>query len=185
MDIILKVFQQQWHFLLMGAIIVGITFIVKKAMPQKYNDFCKGALVLTSVLYAILAILFHQQDHFLLIPIIVLCCELFGYTITGKVVAVLFADFLLILVLNAAPIDKSLELVLFIVLQLITAVGIGLLMDRHIRKVQAEKKAKRLERENGETFVAEEPLENDMDDLDEIDPVQSILDEVKENRDDI
>lgn len=184
MDVIIKVLQGQWMYLVLAAIILGITFIVKKKIPQKYNDYCKSALVLTAVAYAVLAILFKQQDHFLLIPIIILCCELFGYTITGKVVAVLFADYLVILILNASPIDLTVYYIIFIILQIIIAVVLGILMDKHIRMVQAERKAKRLEEENGQIILTEEPIEDD-DSLDEADSVQSILDEVKENRDDI
>ena len=96
LNIIANVFAEQWVFMLIAAIAVGITFAFKKLVPDFYNSFLKCGLTLLVVLLIVLALLFKLPDLFLLIPIIIMCCELFGYSVTGKVVAVLFVDFLLI-----------------------------------------------------------------------------------------
>lgn len=193
-------FKDQWYYLLIAALIIAVTFFVKKKIPEKYENYCKGALVLTAVFYGVMAVLFKESDHFLLLPIIILCCELFGYGITGKVVSVLLADFVLINLFYRSPLaavdeqgnDTLMTTIIFVALQLVTIIVAGIIMDKHIRKLQTEKTAQRLEDENGEKIIEEKPVLNthtteetdfmakySVDDIEEKDSVQSILDEAK------
>ena len=94
--VIANVFAEQWMYMLLAAVAVAATFLIKKFLPDFYRSFLKGGLVVLVLLLIVLALLVHAPDLFLLIPIIIICCELFGYGVTGKVVAVLFVDFLLI-----------------------------------------------------------------------------------------
>lgn len=145
MDVILKVLSEQWIFIILAALIVGATFVIKKQKTDIYPTYCKCALIATTVLLVVLALFFHLQDLFLLIPIVVLCCEMFGYEITGKIVAVLFVDFIVIILVNLlydnGVINEVVDNILFFVLQAIVAVGIGFILDKHIRALQAKKKA--------------------------------------------
>lgn len=166
MDVILKVLSEQWIFILLAALIVGATFIIKKQKPDIYHTYCKCALIATTVLLAVLALFFHLPDLFLLIPIVVLCCEMFGYDITGKIVAVLFADFLVIMLINLLynnrVINEVVDNILFFVLQIIVAISIGFLLDKHIRALQAQKK-KAKENASEDTVTS-----NDNDTLDNV-----------------
>lgn len=148
MDIIAKVFAEQWIFMLIAVVAVAATFLVKKLVPDLYETFLKGSLVILSVSLIVLALLFQAPDLFLLIPIIVICCELFGYDVTGKIVGVLFVDFLLIQVdfRIIAGINETVMNVIFFVLQIVAAVVIGLIMDKYLRDKKASE-AKELETE--------------------------------------
>lgn len=147
-DIIAKVFAEQWIFMLIAVVAVAATFLVKKLVPDLYETFLKGSLVILSVSLIVLALLFQAPDLFLLIPIIVICCELFGYDVTGKIVGVLFVDFLLIQVdfRIIAGINETVMNVIFFVLQIVAAVVIGLIMDKYLRDKKASE-AKELETE--------------------------------------
>lgn len=149
MDIIAKVFAEQWIFMLIAVVAVAVTFLVKKFVPNLYETFLKGSLVILSVLLIILALLFQAPDLFLLIPIIVICCELFGYGVTSKIVGVLFVDFLLIQLdfRLIAGINEAVMNVIFFVLQIIAAVIIGFIMDRCLREKKANE-TKELETDN-------------------------------------
>lgn len=149
MDIIAKVFAEQWIFMLIAVVAVAVTFLVKKFVPNLYETFLKGSLVILSVLLIILALLFQAPDLFLLIPIIVICCELFGYGVTSKIVGVLFVDFLLIQLdfRLIAGINEAVMNVIFFVLQIIAAVIIGFIMDRYLREKKANE-TKELETDN-------------------------------------
>lgn len=142
MDIIAKVFADQWVFMLIAVVAVAATFLIKKLASSFYENFLKGGLVILVVLLIILALLFGAQDLFLLIPIIVMCCELFGYGVTGKIVGVLFVDFLLIQLdfRLIAGVNENVMNIIFIVLQVIAAICIGFIMDKYLRAVQEEKK---------------------------------------------
>lgn len=167
MDVILKILSEQWIYMLLAAFIVGGTFVIKKFKPDIYTTYCKCALIATSVVLVILAIFFHQQDLFLLVPVVVLCCEMFGYDITGKIVAVLFADFIVIMLINLMStnglINEVIDNILFYVLQIIVAIGIGFLLDKHIRVLQAEKKKKK-EAALADADTANEKNDNAADD---------------------
>ncbi|HHZ05768.1 MAG TPA: hypothetical protein GX401_03100 [Clostridiales bacterium] len=145
MGIIGKVFAEQWIFMVISAVIIVLLFVVKKKAPDFYLTFCKASAVITTVLLIVLAVLFKLPDLFLLVPIIFICCEIFGYNITGKIVAMIFVDFMLIqliyLLANNNVLSETLMNILFIILQVITAVALGFVMDKHIRKIQADKKA--------------------------------------------
>ena len=149
MDIIAKVFAEQWIFMLIAVVAVAVTFLVKKFVPNLYETFLKGSLVILSVLLIILALLFQAPDLFLLIPIIVICCELFGYGVTSKIVGVLFVDFLLIQLdfRLIAGINEAVMNVIFFVLQIIAAVIIGFILDRYLREKKANE-TKELETDN-------------------------------------
>ena len=136
LDIIAKVFAEQWVFMLIAVVSVALTFLVKKLAPDFYETFLKGALIILSVMLIVLALIFKAQDLFLLIPIIVICCEMFGYTVTGRIVGVLFVDFILIQLdfRIIAGINETLMNVIFFALQVAAAVCIGLIMDKYIKE---------------------------------------------------
>lgn len=151
MDIIAKVFAEQWIFMLIAVVAVAVTFLVKKFVPNFYETFLKGSLVILSVLLIILALLFQAPDLFLLIPIIVICCELFGYGVTSKIVSVLFVDFLLIQLdfRLIAGINEAVMNVIFFVLQIIAAIIIGFIMDGYLKEKKAnESKESEVEADN-------------------------------------
>lgn len=136
MDIIAKVFAEQWIFMLIAVVAVAVTFLVKKFVPDFYKTFLKGSLVILSVLLIILALLFQAPDLFLLIPIIIICYELFGYGVTSKVVGVLFVDFILIQLdfRLVSGINEAVMNVIFFVLQIVAAIIIGFIMDGYLRE---------------------------------------------------
>lgn len=138
--VIAKVFAEQWMYMLLAAVAVAATFLIKKFFSDFYRSFLKGGLVVLVLLLIVLALLVHAPDLFLLIPIIIICCELFGYGVTGKVVGVLFVDFLLIQVdYNFIP-NKTAMTVIFYILQILAAICIGIIMDKYVREVQEEKR---------------------------------------------
>lgn len=176
MDIIAKVFAEQWIFMLIAVVAVAVTFLVKKFVPDFYETFLKGSLVILSVLLIILALLFQAPDLFLLIPIIVICYELFGYGVTSKVVGVLFVDFILIQLdfRLIAGINEAVMNIIFFVLQIIAAIIIGFIMDGYLR----EKKAN--ESEESEVEADNDKVNSNADNLEE-QSVNDILDETEIN----
>ena len=140
MEVIAKVFAEQWIFMLMAVAIVALTFLVKKKATDYYLTYLKGGLVLMVVAMVIMALLFHLPDLFLLIPIIIMCCELFGYNVTGKIVAVLFVDFMLIQLDYRLITNETAMTIIFYVLQIIAAICIGIIMDKYMREVSAKNK---------------------------------------------
>lgn len=203
MNLIVKMFAEQWIFMVLAVIEIAAIFFVKKKKPEIFKQFCKGALVITALAVILMAVLFHLPDLFLLVPIVIICCEMFGYNITGKVVAVLFADFILIQVLymlnTNGVMNETVMNIIFFVMQAITAVAVGFVMDKHIRQLQAEKKANNSDSDNESSESTEESgdaqydVTDDNDDeyanssekkygshsMDELDEkVQSIMDKV-------
>ena len=164
LDIIARVFAEQWVFMLIAVAAVVLTFLVKKLAPDFYETFLKGALIILSVMLIILALIFKAQDLFLLIPIIVICCEMFGYTVTGRIVGVLFVDFILIQLdfRIIAGINETLMNVIFFVLQVAAAVCIGLIMDRYIREKNEQQEEKE---ESGTEKSDTDNTETDYDSL--------------------
>lgn len=207
MDVIIKVLSEQWIFIVLSLVILGVTFLVKKIKPEVYTTYCKAALIITTALLIVLAVLFSLPDLFLLIPIIIICCELFGYTITGKVVAVLFVDFMLIQLIyflrNNNSINDMAMNIIFVILQVITAVVVGFIMDKYIRTLQQQKisendakdddKAEMLESSEEKNGIdsldfdyskysddVSDESENSVDDLDN--QIDDIIKEVKEEK---
>ena len=168
MDVIITLFKTQWMYLLAAAAIVALTFVLKKKAPQIYKKYCIAALVVTAVVLVVLAVFFSQPDLFLLVPIFMLCCELFGYEISGKIIGVFAVDYLLICLLNLAIQNKIINdvfnTILFIVLQILTAIAAGLLMDNHLRKLKAQKE-KLVEEKKKEEIKEDKELEQHVDDL--------------------
>lgn len=146
MDAILTMLQTQWVFILISLIIIGGVFAVKKIKPNIFKNFCIGALVGTIVLLIVCSVIFKLPDLFLLLPVAIICCELFGYGVTGKVLGVLLVDYLFIIFLNNLyqnnVISDLVNSILFIVSQFATAIVAGLFMDKHLRKLQKAKKEK-------------------------------------------
>ncbi|HIR02483.1 MAG: hypothetical protein U0M23_10125 [Acutalibacteraceae bacterium] len=144
MNGIAKLFTEQWIYMLVAVVLVAATFFVKKKFPQKFKAFCIGGLAVTSVLLILLALIFQQPDLFLLVPIFFFCCELFGYEITGKIVAVFFVDYICICLLNLAIINgwinEVFNTLIFFILQVAAAVCAGLIMDRHLRMLKKSRK---------------------------------------------
>ena len=178
MDIIAKVFAAQWTFMLIAVVAVAVTFLIKKFASSFYETFLKGGLVILVVALVILALLFGAQDLFLLIPIIVMCCELFGYGVTGKIVGVLFVDFLLIQLdfRLVAGVNENVMNIIFIVLQIIAAICIGFIMDRYLRDIQAEKK-------DGKELTDEELKELDDETESDDETVEDVTDSNKSESD--
>ena len=171
MSVIANVFAEQWVFMLIAVVAVVITFLVKKFVPDYYNAFLKCGLALLVVLLIVLALLFKLPDLFLLIPIIIMCCELFGYGVTGKIVAVLFVDFLLIQLdynVIANLTNGTVMTIVFYALQIIAAICIGIIMDRYIREKNAESKEGR-ELTESELAELNEEIENSSDDVQDLD----------------
>ncbi len=171
MSVIANIFAEQWVFMLIAVIAVGITFAVKKFAPDFYNSFLKCGLALLVVLLIVLALLFKLPDLFLLIPIIIMCCELFGYGVTGKIVAVLFVDFLLIQLdynVIARVTNGTVMTIVFYALQILAAICIGIIMDQYVRERQAKNKE-----------LTESELSELSDDSDNTDKVQDFDDEIE------
>jgi len=186
LDIIAKVFAEQWVFMLIAVVAVAITFIVKRLASDFYETFLKGALILLSVMLIVLALIFKAQDLFLLIPIIVVCCEMFGYTVTGRIVGVLFVDFLLIQLdfRVIAGINETLMNVIFFVLQVAAAICIGLIMDRYIREVGSQNAEEEADSEEENSEEDESDTDTDNDEADSTENTEldyeSLLREIEE-----
>ncbi len=167
MDIILKVISQQWIFVVLAALLIGFLYLVK---AKRQELFYKAALIelVATVAALVLFALFGFQDLFLLAPIIIICCELFGYVITGKCVGILLVDFLLIQLLNLlmenGVINGSFSDILFYALQIVAAVAVGLFIDNHIRTLNKEKK-KKLEAAKEQEKLREEKLDRHVDEI--------------------
>ncbi len=189
MGVIANVFKEQWVFMLIAVVSVIAVFVVKKYLSDFYQTFLKGGLTLLGVLLIVLALLFNMHDLFLLVPIIVICCELFGYGVTGKIVTVLFVDFLLIQLdyrVIANITSPTVMTIIFYALQIVAAICIGIIMDQYIREKQGEsKKDKEVSGEEAEALsddnnsaddVADDTV--DIDDLeDEIEKIMSSVGE--------
>lgn len=167
MSIIAEVFAKQWVFMLIAVVAVALTFLIKKFAPDFFQTFLKGALVILSVALIIFALLMEAQDLFLLIPIIVICCELFGYGVTGKVVGVLFIDFILIQVdfRLIGGLNETVMNIIFFVLQVVAAVAIGIIMDNYLREKNAkdgkELKPEDLKDDTSDTYQNSDIFEDD------------------------
>lgn len=179
MDIIAKMFADQWIFMLIAVVSVVITFLVKKFVPDFFQTFLKAGLVVLAVALIILALLMNAQDLFLLVPIIVICCELFGYGVTSKIVGVLFVDFLLIQVdfrlIGSA--NETVMNIIFFVLQVISAFAIGLIMDGYLKEKNAKEgkeikpeKEKKPDDDDNDAVMAGEDFDDDFD-MESIDSV--------------
>lgn len=168
MDVIIKLFQTQWMFMVMAAVIIAAMFLVKKFAPQIYKKFCIIALAVTVIALILLALVFKLPDLFLLIPIFMLCCELFGYDITGKIVIVFLADYILICLLNFAVVsgwvNDVINTIIFFALQIATAVGAGLVLDRHLTILKKKKQAA-IEAKKQEELAQNEELDSHIDDV--------------------
>lgn len=171
MEVIAKVFAEQWIFMLLAVAVVALTFFVKKKATDYYQAYLRGGLVLMVVATVIMALLFHLPDLFLLIPIIIMCCELFGYNVTGKIVGVLFVDFILIQFDYRLVTNETAMTVIFYALQIASAICIGIIMDKYMREVAASNK-------NGKEIPNNDEQKNDTDD--NID-VASLFDITKDN----
>lgn len=143
MNTILTVISEQWIFILMSVVLIAALYIVKSKKPQEFKRFAYIELVATAAALVVFA-LFHFSDLFLLAPIILICFELFGYVITGRVVGVILVDYLLIRGIYALSqngiINSLFETILFYALQIAAAIAIGVLIDNFIRMLNKEKK---------------------------------------------
>ena len=151
MNILSKIIAEQWVFMVIAVIGVTLTFLMKKIIPKSYTVFLKGALIVFSVALLLLAFRGYP-DLFLLVPIIIICCELFGYDVTGKIVGILFVDFLLIQLdfKLISQVNETLMNVIFFLLQILVAVCIGMVMDKYLKENALEKKKKLQQEESTE-----------------------------------
>lgn len=151
-----------------AVIIVAAMFAIKKYMPQIYKKFCVAALAVVVVALVFLAIVFKLPDLFLLIPIFMLCCELFGYEITGKIVAVFLADYILICILNFAVVsgwvNDVINTIIFFGLQVVTAIGAGLVLDKHLTSLK-QKKQQAVEESKKAELAENEKIDSHIDDV--------------------
>lgn len=151
-----------------AVIIVAAIFAIKKFMPQVYKKFCVVALAVTAIALVLLAVVFKLPDLFLLIPIFMLCCELFGYEITGKIVAVFLVDYILICILNFAVVsgwvNDVINTIIFFGLQVVTAIGAGLVLDRHLTSLK-KKKQQEIEENKKAELSENEKLDSHIDDI--------------------
>lgn len=186
MSVIANVFAEQWVFMLLAIVAVVITFVVKKFVPDYYNGFLKCGLALLVVLLIVLALLFKLPDLFLLIPIIIMCCELFGYGVTGKIVAVLFVDFLLIqldynVIVNIT--NNTVMTIIFYALQVVAAICIGIIMDKYIREKNTESKEGK-ELTESEIATLNEEIDNSTDGVQDLDSeIEKIMSSIGDNSD--
>lgn len=186
LSVIANVFAEQWVFMLLAIVAVVITFVVKKFVPDYYNGFLKCGLALLVVLLIVLALLFKLPDLFLLIPIIIMCCELFGYGVTGKIVAVLFVDFLLIqldynVIVNIT--NNTVMTIIFYALQVVAAICIGIIMDKYIREKNAESKEGK-ELTESEIATLNEEIDNSTDGVQDLDSeIEKIMSSIGDNSD--
>lgn len=168
MDVIIKLFQTQWMFMVAAAVIIAVMFLVKKFAPQSYKKFCVIALAVTVAALILLALVFKLPDLFLLIPIFMLCCELFGYDITGKIVIVFLVDYILICLLNFAFvsgwINNVINSIIFFALQVATAVCAGFILDRHLTILKMKKQAE-VETKKQEELAQNEELNSHIEDV--------------------
>lgn len=167
MNTILKVISEQWVFILLAAALIALLYIVKAKKPEEFKRVAYIELVATAAALVVFA-LFGFQDLFLLAPIILICCELFGYVITGEVVGVVLVDFLLIQVVwyfeNNKMITTLLSQIMFYALQIVAAVVIGVLIDNYIRTLNKEKKQK-LNAEKEQEQLKQKKLDEHLDDV--------------------
>ena len=166
MNVILQVIQKQWIFILLAAALIGLFYYIKAKKPEIFKKFAIAEFAASIVLLVVFA-LFGFQDLFLLAPIILISCEIFGYVITGKIVGVLLVDYLLIIGIDVlyrnGAINDLFDTVLFYALQLVTAIVVGILLDNHIRagkkaktqKVEELKDQERLQRKQMDEHVNE------------------------------
>ena len=164
----INMIQTQWPFILIAALIIAAVFSIKKLKPEFSKTFNTAALVGTLVLLIIFAVVFKQPDLFLLLPVAIICCELFGYIITGKIIAVLLVDYLLILLLNYlltyGKISELINSILFIAAQLATAIVAGIIMDKHLKKLQAQRN-KKAEKDRQKAAEESEKSRQKIDDI--------------------
>lgn len=167
MDVLINVIAEQWVFILLAAVLIGLLYFVKAKRPDDFQKIAFIELVATVVVLVVFA-LFGFQDLFLLAPIILICCELFGYTISGKVVGILLVDFILIQLLylleNKGVISNGFSQVAFYVLQIAAAVVVGLTLDNHIRTINKEKKNK-IEAAKQQEKLRNKKMEEHVDDI--------------------
>ena len=160
--IISKIFTEQWVFMVIAALGVALTFAMKKIVPNFYRTFLRGELIIFSVVLILLAFR-GSPDLFLLVPIIIICCELFGYDVTGKIVGVLFIDFLLIQLdfRLISKVNETLMNIVFFVLQIAVAVCIGMIMDNHLKnKSKNHEELKQLEEIEDKEALSTEKTES-------------------------
>lgn len=145
MDVLFRVISEQWVFILLAAALIGLLYFVKAKRPKDFQKIAFIELIATVVALVVFAII-GFQDLFLLAPVILICCELFGYVITGKVVGVLLVDFILIQLLNLlmtkGVITGTFSDILFYALQFAAAIVVGITLDNHIRQIKKDKKNK-------------------------------------------
>ena len=181
MSVIADVFKDQWVFMLIAVVSVVAVFVVKKYLSDFYQTFLKGGLTLLVVLLSVLALLCNMHDLFLLVPIIVICCELFGYGVTGKIVTVLFVDFLLIQLdyrVIANVTNPTVMTIVFYALQIVAAICIGIIMDQYIREKQAESKDKEKLSDDELEALNDENDTTDDDDIAGIDDLDSEIEKI-------
>lgn len=167
MDIFIQVIQNQWVFILLAVALVVLMYVIKAKKPENFKRFAMIELVATVAALVIFA-LFGFQDLFLLAPVILISCELFGYTITGKIVGVLLVDYLLIIGIDVlyknGAINDLFDTILFYGLQIIAAVAIGIMLDNHIKMLNKEKK-KRIEAEKEQEKLRDKKLNDHVDEV--------------------
>lgn len=181
MSVIADVFKDQWVFMLIAVVSVIAVFVVKKYLSDFYQTFLKGGLTLLVVLLIVLALLFNMHDLFLLVPIIVICCELFGYGVTGKIVTVLFVDFLLIQLdyrVIANVTNPTVMTIVFYALQIVAAICIGIIMDQYLREKQADSKDKEKLSDDELKTLNDENDTTDDDDIAGIDDLDSEIEKI-------
>lgn len=140
------VLSAQWPFMLLAVVLIGLLYFLKaKRKPAEFKKIAFIELVATVVVLIIFA-LFGFQDLFLLAPIFLIGCELFGYVIIGKLVGVLLVDFILVqgiyMLLVNGLVNDFFNNILFYGLQLATAIALGIIIDNHIRALKKEKQNK-------------------------------------------
>lgn len=167
MNTFLKVISEQWVFILLATALIALLYIVKAKKPEEFKRVAYIELVATAAALVVFA-LFGFQDLFLLAPIILICCELFGYVITGEIVGVILVDYLLILGIDAlnrnGVINNLFDTILFYALQIVAAVVIGVLIDNYIRTLNKEKKQK-LNAEKEQEQFKQKKLDEHIDDV--------------------
>ena len=168
MDIIIKVIQTQWIYIVLSILIIGAVFYIKKEKPDIYKKFCVLTLAVTSIVTVVLALFFHQPDLFLLIPIFIICCEVFNYELCCKLACLFAIDYIGICLINFGFQKQTINLffnnVLFYALQIIIVFGLVYIIDNYLKKL---KKAKDdyIEEKKNEELKANSEINNHVDSI--------------------
>ena len=180
MNIFLEVLKTQWVYILLSVILVCSIFIVKAKFPHIYKTYSKVTLAITSILIVVLAIFFHEQDLFLLIPIFILCCELYDYMLCCKIASVLAGDYILIALINIMyeknVINFVFNNIFFYALQVVTVIGIIFVVDKYMKELKEQQTSKKAEINDNSNLINNQEHSENNEEIN--DHIKTVLDDL-------